>query len=282
LPWQKPDETIRPFAMQERSSVMSLAWRSALLCTLVSLAGSLTGCNMVPRQQLAMSQNRTRQIYEQNKALAAERQRMAQDLALAQQQNAELQARGNALQSRVDNLLNERTHLASMKNTNPMSDATTRQFEDLARRYPGFEFDPNTGVSKFQTDILFASGSDELRPDAEPMLRDFARIMNSGDATQLNILVVGHTDDTRVVKASTRAKHPDNWYLSVHRAVGVVHSLKKFGVKESRMGATGYGPHQPRVASTSDSARRQNRRVEIFVLAPNASMAGWDANTRVK
>lgn len=261
---------------------MSLAWRSALLCTLGLLAGAQTGCNMVPRQQLAMSQNRTRQLYEQNKALALERQRLAEENARAQQQVAELQARGNALQARVDNLMSERTRFASMKNSNPMSDSTTRQFEDLARKYPGFEFDPNTGVSKFQTDILFASGSDELRPDAEPMLRDFARILNNGDATQLNILVVGHTDDTRVAKASTRAKHPDNWYLSVHRAVGVVNTLKKNGIKESRMGATGYGPHQPRIANTSDSARKQNRRVEIFVLAPNASMAGWDANTRIK
>jgi chemotaxis protein MotB len=244
-----------------------------LLLAGLGLAACLqSGCNMVPRYHLQQAQYRTRQLYEQNKALMAERNGLMQ-------QNSDLLARGNLLQQRLDNLKGDRDRLASMKGSNPMSESTSRQFEDLARRYPGFEFDPQTGVSKFQNEILFNSGSDELRAEASPLLAEFARIMNSGDAQELQILIAGHTDDQRVAKPATKAKHPDNWYLSAHRAISVVHSLKQNGMKESRMGVAGYGPHQPRIAETSDTARRQNRRVEIFVLAPGASMAGRDVDS---
>jgi chemotaxis protein MotB len=255
---------------------MQPAARFVLVGALGLVAISQTGCNMVPRNQLSSAQNRTRQLYDQNKNMAMDRQGLLTRNQQLQQQLADMQARGDALQQRVDNLMSERTRFTNAKNTNPLSDSANRQFEDLARKFPGFQFDPQTGVSKFDNDILFASGSDELRPEAAPLLNEFARILNNGEASQLNILVVGHTDDRPVKQASTKARHPDNWYLSSHRAISVVHTLQKNGIKPSRMGATGYGPHQPRLAQTSEEARRQNRRVEIFVLAPNASMAGWE------
>ncbi|HEY2249457.1 MAG TPA: OmpA family protein [Planctomycetaceae bacterium] len=256
---------------------MSFAFRILLTGGLGLAALTQTACNMVPRYQLSQAQNRTRQIYEQNRALAAEKNALlAQNQAL-QQEKADLLARGDTLQARVNNLLSERNHLTSARN--PLSDATNRQFADLEKKYPGFEFDPQTGVSKFSNDILFESGSDELRRDAEPLLADFARILTNGEASQLNVLVAGHTDDRPVSKASTRSKHPDNWYLSAHRSINVVHELKKFGIQPSRMGVAGYASYQPRVAQKSDDARRQNRRVEIFVLAPGASTAGWDTGT---
>ena len=261
---------------------MSHAARFSALGVLGVIIASQAGCNLVPRYQVANAQNRTRQLYDQNKAMAVDRQSLMAQNQQLQQQLAESQGIRDTLQQRINNLLSERNSLVSMKNTNPLSDSATRQFEDLARRYPGFDFDPQTGVSKFQNEILFASGSDELRPEAIPLLTEFAQILNNGDASQLNVLVVGHTDDRPVSKASTKARHPDNWYLSTHRAISVVHALKKSGIRESRMGATGYGPYQPRVAQTSGDARRQNRRVEIFVLAPNASMAGWEPGTARK
>jgi chemotaxis protein MotB len=259
---------------------MSFAMRVVLMGGLGLAAFSQTACNMVPRYQLQQAQNRTRQLYEQNRALAGERNGLLGQIQSLQQQIAGLNARDETLQARVNNLLAERNQLTGMRN--PLSDATNRQFADLASRYPGFEFDPQTGVSKFQNDILFDLGSDELRRDAEPLLAEFSKILNNGEASELNVLVAGHTDDRRVVKASTKAKHPDNWYLSAHRSINVVHALEKYGIKPSRLGAAGYGPHQPRVANTSDEARRQNRRVEIFVLAPGASTAGWDPGTARK
>ena len=256
---------------------MSFAMRLMLMGGLSLGIFSQTACNMVPRYQMQQAQNRTRQLYEQNRAMVAERNGLLSQIQTLQQQIAGLNARDETLQARVNNLLAERNHLSG--NRNPLSDATNRQFADLAQKYPGFEFDPQTGVSKFQNDILFESGSDELRRDAEPLLAEFAKILNNGEASDLNVLVAGHTDDRPVVKASTKARHPDNWYLSAHRSINVVHALSRAGIKPSRLGAAGYGPYQPRVADKSDDARRQNRRVEIFVLAPGASTAGWDPGT---
>jgi chemotaxis protein MotB len=258
---------------------MSIAVRLILLGALGLVAVGQTGCNLVPRGHLANAQNRTRQLYDQNRSIAMDRQSLLAQNQKLQQQLASEQALRDSWQQRYDNLAAERNRLTGLKNTNPLSDSANQQFADLAKRYPGFEFDPQTGVSKFQNDILFDTGSDELRPEAKELLAEFARILNEGEASQLNVLVVGHTDDRPVSKPDTKKRHPDNWYLSSHRAISVVHTLKSAGIKESRMGATGYGPHQPRIAQVSDDARRQNRRVEIFVLAPNASMAGWEPGT---
>lgn len=264
---------------------MPKAARIMLAFALGMLAFSQIGCNLVPRNQLAMSQHRGRQLWEQNKALAMEREQLARSMGAdnqrLSQQNAELQASRDALQRRVDNLLAERGQMKTrLTGTSPLSSDTTRQFQDLAKRFPGFEFDPQTGVSKFNNDILFQSGSDQLNSRADGALKEFARILNTGDARQLHIMVVGHTDDTRVAKPSTLQRHPDNWYLSAHRAIIVRKHLNMAGLSDNRMAISGYGPYQPIAKGKDNGSREKNRRVEIYVLAPNASMAGLDSNVQ--
>jgi chemotaxis protein MotB len=83
---------------------------------------------------------------------------------------------------------------------------------------------------------------------------------------------VGHTDDTPIKKANTKARHDTNWELSLHRGAQVVHALSKHGLQEARMGAAGYSMYQPVVANSSDANKQKNRRVEIFVLAPDATV----------
>lgn len=244
---------------------------------------------------LRQSQLRAYQLHQQNTTIAQERDRanqMAQS-ALSEkqqleQQMASLQQTLDAANRRLDNLTAERSQLqqryVSLLNNakngpSPLSNETTRRFEELAKKYPEFEFDPATGVSKFHSDILFASGSSEIKPTALPLLREFASIMNQGDARNLNILVVGHTDDKPISKPATRSKHPTNWHLSTNRANSVVTTLAGAGLKEGRMGAAGYSMFQPAVPNTDDKARQINRRVEIFVLAPDASVAGWENGT---
>lgn len=265
--------------------------RLALLCAGLIACGP-TAC-MGPRPNLLrQSQYRSLQLYQQNQAMAAQNQmaqgtagQLAAEKAQLQQQLAAAQSTQDTLQQRLNNLQSERQELQqrylslvnrSKSEGSPLSDQTTRELEDLAKRFPDFDFDPHTGVSKFKSDILFESGSADLRQGASPVLQEFAKIMNNGDAQALSILVVGHTDDRPVVKASTKAKHRDNWELSADRALTVTRAMSKFGIKERRMGVTGYGEYQPLVPNTDDKMRQQNRRVEIFVLAPNAAVAGWD------
>ena len=132
---------------------------------------------------------------------------------------------------------------------NPLPQSANQKFADLVKKYPGFNFDPDTGVSKFSSDVLFDSGSATIKSSATQLLRDFAKIMNEGEAKRLNILVVGHTDDKPISKASTRAQHPTNWHLSTNRANSVVVDLGKAGLGKERMGAAGYADRQRQLDS---------------------------------
>lgn len=246
--------------------------------------GSLAGChNVVPQWQLRQSQLRTHQVYRHGQQLASQlgtSQQMAAQLAMEKQQLSQQLAVAN---QRLSNLAQERSklhdeykHLLTTLPApgNPVNSALTKMFEDLCRRYPEFEFDPIAGVARFNGELLFATGSNEIRPQGLRALQEFARIMNDSDSRQFNILVVGHTDDQPVVKPGTRAKHETNWELSAHRATAVVRQLAKNGLAESRMGIAGYNKYQPAAPNTGDDNRQQNRRVEIFVLAADAAIAG--------
>lgn len=256
--------------------------------TLVLLAA---GCSTVPPQYLHRAQMQTQMLYRQNQQLAAERDSLSQSAGALAQENQSLKQNLDIANQRLDNLQSSNSQLeqrvlnllaSARKGDNPLSDDATRRLEELKRKYPQFEFDPATGVSKFNTDLLFALGSDEINPNVMPILDEFAKIMNQSDAQHLRILVVGHTDDKPIAKAHTKAKHPTNWHLSTNRANSVVLALKKHGIAEKRMEAAGCSHTQPVVPNTNDDARRQNRRVEIFVLAPDAAVAGWDPASRME
>lgn len=266
---------------------------SALACV-VAIA---SGCRTASWHQLRQSQIQSRQLYTQNKTLAAERDsanQLAQSLSTERdqlaQRSASLESQLSVANQRLDNFANESNQLkqkyvslldSARSQNSPLSQSTTQKFEDLARRYPGFEFDPETGVSKFHSDILFSSGSDLIGGQGKQLLNEFASIMSSGDAQALHILIVGHTDDKPISKANTRTKHPTNWHLSTNRANSVALTLSKGGIKDNRMGVAGYSMFQPVVPNADDKSRSQNRRVEIFVLAPDAAIAGWDPDTSV-
>ncbi len=262
---------------------MSLPLRS----TLWFLAGSLTllstGCNSVPGSWHRQAALRNRELYQQtqslaqqNAATAAEKEKFERALLAERERRMNLDKERAQLNERFISL---RDQLARMEN--PLSQSANRKFADLAKRFPGFNFDPETGVSKFSSDLLFDSGSANIKSDGKQLLKEFAAIMNEGDAQRLNILVAGHTDDKAIKKASTARHHATNWHLSTNRANEVLVSLQKSGVRPARMSSSGYGEFQPLVPNSSEKNRSLNRRVEIFVLAPEASIAGWDPTDSV-
>ena len=260
-----------------------------MVLTLVS-----TGCQGgMPRHALLQSQLRAQQLYQQNRALAMERNglgatasQLAAEKAGMEQQYLAAKQELDSANSRLDNMASSnnkleekmRTMLTSNKpGNNPLSPDSNRRLEELRRKYKDFDFDPQTGVSKFSTDLLFTSGSDEVQNTAKQVLEEFAQIMNQGDARGLKVLVSGHTDDKAVSRKATADRHHDNMGLSAHRALSVMRALRKSGISENRMGISGYGPHQPVEANSSEPQRQKNRRVEIYVLAPDTPVASaWD------
>jgi chemotaxis protein MotB len=245
---------------------------------------------MVPRSRLdachaynCQLQRRHQEICAQYENLRVQNQDLANknlDLADKLAAQEELLARHQQRQSEWDQ---ERSRfegayasLLDQSRSSPLPRDVSTQLEDLARRYQGIvDFDPATGISKFRSDVLFDSGLAELKPDYTSALADFAAIMNSSSARDLRIMIVGHTDERPIVRDSTRQAHPTNWHLSANRAIAVEQYLEQSGrISPNRMGAVGYGPYQPVASGRSPDALAKNRRVEIFVLSPDAPIVG--------
>jgi chemotaxis protein MotB len=256
------------------------------------LVGPLgAGCAIVPRVELDRCQAYNRQLLEQNRQLAAELQRarqeasrLASERAALQQQVAQNQTALAQYEQRIREYDQERSQFEQMyqellAGMHPQQGHLTpevrRQLEAFAIRHPEFvEVDAERGISKFKSDVLFPLGQAELSPEARAVLQEFASIFKSAAGQPFNLFIVGHTDDRPIVKPETRAKHPTNWHLSVHRAIAVQQFLEQSGIEARRMGVSGYGEHQPLVPNDSEENRARNRRVEIFVLNPRVPAIG--------
>jgi len=143
----------------------------------------------------------------------------------------------------------------------------TSELTKLESEYPDvFEFDPKTGMLRFKNDFTFDPGSDQLKSGATAVLGKLAAILNSPSAAKFEVKVVGHTDNTPVVR--TKAKFGNNLMLSVYRSASLRNALVKDGVSAPRFQIAGYGEFRPVVVNSSKGAS-ENRRVELF-LTPNS------------
>jgi len=137
------------------------------------------------------------------------------------------------------------------------------------------EYMPSLGMVKFKADLTFPKGSDDIQPAATTALREFARIVSSAEAQEFNVYIAGHTDDIPIKKDETRRRHPNNWYLSVHRAVSVEKALESAGVSPKRLAVMGFGEYHPTVANAPNRQGNQaNRRVEIWIVPPKQFLTG--------
>ena len=117
-----------------------------------------------------------------------------------------------------------------------------QQLAELSQRYPSLQFDPETGISKLDTDILFDSGEAVLKPGAEQLLDELVHVLKSPAAGDLKIMVAGHTDNQSVAGKAVREKYPNNFHLSTARALAVADRMKRAGLPEQRLGVAGFGP----------------------------------------
>jgi type VI secretion system protein ImpK len=105
---------------------------------------------------------------------------------------------------------------------------------------------------------LFASGSANLNPSYEALVREVGRAL---DSVPGRILIIGHTDDQPL--RSLRFK--DNYELSRSRALQVADLLRSVIKDTSRIEAAGKGSLEPRYLPAAVPANRaRNRRVEII------------------
>ena len=110
-------------------------------------------------------------------------------------------------------------------------------------------------------DVLFASGSVDLKSTSKQTLSNIARVLKS-DYAGNTIRIEGYTDSDPIRKS----KWKDNKELSAQRALAVERYLAEQGVSDDRMYSAGFGEADPRASNASAQGKAQNRRVEIVVV----------------
>lgn len=114
------------------------------------------------------------------------------------------------------------------------------------------------------SELLFASGTDELTPAAQAQLAQLAQTLGEVTAEipreiDWVLRIDGHTDK-RPIKT---ARFPSNWELSTARAVAIVKQLVVSGIPANRLAANGFGEFRPLDPAETPAAYAINRRIEI-------------------
>jgi len=136
--------------------------------------------------------------------------------------------------------------------------------EEFAEKEDMVTFDASKGIVKFKSDLLFKSGSDAVLPPAAAAIKSLSTILNTKEATELDIIIAGHTDDQPIRYA--KANHPTNWHLSVHRAISVLKIMSANNVAQKRMSVRGFGELRPIAPNDPGKGNPQNRRVELYIV----------------
>jgi flagellar motor protein MotB len=256
---------------------MKRAWMTSGL-----LAGTmLVSAGCVPEQKyndlLTAYKGQEQQLLTAQNELATARaneERLRTQIAATMADLEELQKRmasGNgdldAWIAKYDEL---KKQLAALE-INQLPPDLSKELEALALSNPDvFEFDERTGMLRFKNDFTFDPGSDQLKPGASAVLARLASILNSPSASEFEVKVVGHTDNTPVVR--TKAKFGNNMMLSVYRSASLRNALVKDGVTAGRFQIAGYGEYRPIVVNGSKGAV-ENRRVELYLSPLSVDMA---------
>jgi chemotaxis protein MotB len=139
--------------------------------------------------------------------------------------------------------------------------------EDFAKNQEMVTYDPNRGIVKFKSDLLFEKGSDIVASDAVAVVKLLCGILNTEQGKKFDIIIAGHTDDIPILKPDTRQKHPTNWHLSAHRAISVLDMMTGNNIEPKRVSIRGFGEYRPIVPNEPNKkGNPQNRRVEIYIV----------------
>jgi outer membrane protein OmpA-like peptidoglycan-associated protein len=105
--------------------------------------------------------------------------------------------------------------------------------------------------------VRFATGSDKIRADSEPLLDQIAAALE-GNPNIRKVRIEGHTDSV--------GGEEINRDLSERRARSVRSALVRRGIDEDRLEARGYGESNPIAPNKTAAGRAKNRRVEFVVV----------------
>jgi chemotaxis protein MotB len=118
----------------------------------------------------------------------------------------------------------------------------------------------------FQSEVLFASGSDEINDQGHVELDKLAGAVSElikeiPDDIGWVLQVNGHTDKRPIT--GTGGRFNSNWDLSAARAIAVVRYLTDKGIPPAHLAAAGFGEFQPIYDGDTSEALAKNRRIEL-------------------
>jgi outer membrane protein OmpA-like peptidoglycan-associated protein len=120
-------------------------------------------------------------------------------------------------------------------------------------------------------DVLFTSGSDDLKPGDMGNLHKVVDFLDK--YPDRRVAIHGYTD--------SRGSEEYNQGLSERRANSVKAYLAAQGIDSTRLSASGMGQTAPVAGNDSGAGRQQNRRVEVTISNPPAAMTQRDRTARM-
>jgi flagellar motor protein MotB len=219
--------------------------------------------------------------------LQSEKQSIQDQLAISQAQArkaegdlASLTAARDDLQAKFDELYAKFTGLDKNKPIIPdvgmfiLPTGVNAALKAFADANPGLvEYDPRLGMVKIKSDLTFELGSTTATAGAVSALTKLVSIINDPAIAKYHVYIAGHTDNVPITRSVTKKRHPDNWYLSVHRAVAIKKVMQKAGLASVRIGVMGFGEYHPVAPNATRGGKKRgnklNRRVEIWIVPPD-------------
>lgn len=186
-------------------------------------------------QQLAKANDERSRILLESRTREARR-------AQEQAQRAQQQAQTQAQQAEAARAEAQRAQSELQKEQQELSDLKTRQTER------GLEL-------TLASDLLFNTGSAELKPGATLQLNRLADFMRTNPMTR--VIIEGYTDSTGAPAF--------NEQLSQQRAQAVASALETQGIAMDRIQTIGRGENYPVASNASSAGRQQNRRVDVIL-----------------
>ncbi len=255
---------------------------SALLVvlSLVASAGCTSGELMKAQDANEQMSRRFKMSEADRKALKADNDRLQRSLAARDEAGEALKQENDLYRTelasqkdrfdKLDALYNKELKRKVVLNvgTSPLPPGIDRALRNFARANPNLmEYQSKYGMVKLKSDLSFTSGSAVVQAETGQALGKLVEILKTPEALAFHVYVAGHTDDVPIGNPTTRKLHPTNWYLSVHRAIGVQKVLVRAGMPEARIGVMGFGEYHPIAPNKPNKKGNSlNRRVELWIL----------------
>ncbi len=120
----------------------------------------------------------------------------------------------------------------------------------------------NNGRIGISGRVLFSLNSDQLQPEGRQLLTSLVIPLRAYLTARDELLMVSGFTDDRSIRGGNH-RFADNWELSAQRALTVTRALIDDGMPAGMVFAAAFGAEQPITPNTDETARAQNRRVEM-------------------